>query len=76
MYNGFHIIRYFYIQFAIWKLKFSSFSPELEIFESYQEEHTSIAYGIDWLGDSDKLASVSFYDNLLTIWQSRKINSL
>eukprot|EP00300_Choanocystis_sp_HF-7_P009124 c16272_g1_i3.p2 GENE.c16272_g1_i3~~c16272_g1_i3.p2 ORF type:complete len:128 (-),score=35.27 c16272_g1_i3:32-415(-) len=55
MYNGFHIVRV---------------SETPEVVESYME-HKSIAYGIDWIGSTNLLACASFYDNLLSLWQSK-----
>lgn len=42
-----------------------------EVSEAYSG-HESLAYGIDWKCGDDVLASCSFYDHLLTLWEPEK----
>jgi len=52
--------------------KILEYFPEIgkfELKETYDEVHKSLGYGIDWMpGDSNLLASASFYDSLLSLW--------
>uniref|UniRef100_A0A6B2L9R2 methylated diphthine methylhydrolase n=1 Tax=Arcella intermedia TaxID=1963864 RepID=A0A6B2L9R2_9EUKA len=43
-------------------------NKELERICSYSSVHSSLAYGIDWMPNTNTLASGSFYDNKLSVW--------
>ena len=39
----------------------------------FKKEHESMVYGCDWSLDGGKIASCSFYDNVIQIWSTTKV---
>jgi diphthamide biosynthesis protein 7 len=43
------------------------------VMKYFKNDHESMVYGCDWSLDGDRIASCSFYDNVIQIWSANEI---